>query len=297
MNKQQLQVIERAIVSTEDLFPLNQTWADIHREYNIGLTMANKLKLSRQDKAELILLVKQITGLDLNQHTMANFNQLNREEALTINVHEKMAGQAVKKKRLAIKTTANKLLKINQQQYQLPDSGFLDMALSAMHSAQHDCVLVIENFRCFDTLANMSLNLSRPFQNPLVVYRGDNVYSEHTVHQLLMQLALPVLVMPDIDLQGLVIAQSLPQVAGLVAPSLLVLEQLLNDPDKVNRSLYAQQLSGCQKALNTSICPTIKQIWQLLKKYQAGIVQEYWLHGDVELVVHPLVGTKELAGF
>lgn len=293
MNKQQLQVIERALASDQELFPLNQTWTAIHQDYNIGLTQANKLKLSVQDKSELRQLVKHKTGISLNHHNMSDFSDLTREESLALAINEKLAGQAVKANRLALRTIADKPLQINQKTYHLPDSGFLDIALDSIHSIEHGCVLVVENYRCFDGLANMSLNLAGPFHDPIVLYRGDNSYSENTLRLLLKRLNLPTLAMPDIDLQGLVIAQSLPNIAGLVAPPIYVLENLLNAPNKANKALYGQQLAGCQQTLAKHSCPTINQFWQLLKKHQAGIVQEHWLKGDIELVIHQLNTAKQ----
>ena len=37
MNKQLLAVIERAIRSDNQIFPLNQSWEFLHQQYNIGL--------------------------------------------------------------------------------------------------------------------------------------------------------------------------------------------------------------------------------------------------------------------
>jgi hypothetical protein len=189
MKKQWLTVIERAIHSEQDLFPLNQTWAEIHHDYNVGRPKGNKLELLPQDKSELVMLVKQKHGLDLNRQAVADLAGLHREQALSIGaIDEKLAGQAVKKHRMAIRALPGCALKINRQHYQLPDAGYLDTALDAITETGHNCVLVIENYRCFDVLGKMSLNLEPPFDDPLVVFRGDAVYSEKTVRQLITQL-------------------------------------------------------------------------------------------------------------
>ncbi len=285
MNKQQLSVIERAIHSAQDIYPLNQTWATLHEEYNIGLTQGTKLKLSPCDKQELLLLVKHKTGIDLAHKSMADFSVLEREEALAIAIDEKWAGQAVKKSRLAIKALPNCAVKINQHCYKLPDAVHLDVALETIKSVEHDCVLLIENYRCFDKLARINLSLSAAYSEPLVLFRGDNVYSENTVRQLLQQLQKPVLVMADIDPQGLVIAQSQPFFAGLLMPSLSIITELLADADKANHKLYAQQLTGCRYALAASSHNLIMQLWEIMQQHQAGIVQEHWLNGEFELTV------------
>ena len=211
---------------------------------------------------------------------------MNREQALSFALDEKMAGQTVKKDRLAIKTLAGHTLKINGESFSLPGCGYLDLALADISSTAHHCILLIENYRCFDRLEKMHLNLPEQYADPLVLFRGDNYYSENTVRQFLAQLNLPVLVMADLDPQGLIIAQSFPNVIGLIAPCLADLEALFKDKQKANPKLYEKQLAGCQNALSTSPHALIKQLWEMMKTHQAGLVQEYWLQADCELVVH-----------
>jgi len=65
------------------------------------------------------------------------------------------------------------------------------------------------------------------------------------------------------------------------------LEALLEDKQKANPKLYDKQLAGCQN-LSTSPHSLIRQLWGMMKKHQAGIVQEYWLQAGCALVVHGL---------
>jgi len=290
MNKQQLKVIEKAINSTEDIFPLNQTWQKLHDEYNIGLTQGKKLKLSTVDKNNLLRLVRQITGVNLEQNEIADLNLLNREDTLSFAIDEKLAGLAVKQGRLAIKALIGNGLKINDQQYNLPSFSHLDIALQNVTNTQHECILIIENYRCFDALERMNLNLDGIYKDPLVLFRGDNSYSEKTVRELLAKLKLPVIAMPDIDPKGISIAQSFQYVAGLVMPSLSELEALFKHEAYANQELYGNQFAGSYKTLATSAYPVVINVWEIMKKYQAGIVQEHWLKGNVELFVVKLTG-------
>jgi hypothetical protein len=283
MNKQQITVIERAIHSKQALFPLNKTWLALYDEYNIGLPQANKLKLSEQDKQELIALVKQKTGIDLSCQSISDTRTLSREETLSIAIDEKLAGQAVKTHRLAIKALPGHTLKILDQAYHLPDAGHLDIALENLSHTEHRCILLIENYRCFDNLEKIRLNLGPVFNDPLVLYRGDNIYRENTVRQLLAHLALPVLVMSDLDPKGLIIAQSFPEAVGLVVPKLSEIENLFNNPDIINPKLYTKQLAHCRHVLSQSRYPLILKLWKIMKQHQAGIVQEYWLNKQYEL--------------
>ncbi|MGH8550278.1 MAG: hypothetical protein ACRERU_17090 [Methylococcales bacterium] len=56
-----------------------------------------------------------------------------------------------------MKTLPGGILKINREQYRVPDSGYLDMALDAISNIGHRYVLVIENYRCFDALDRMPM--------------------------------------------------------------------------------------------------------------------------------------------
>ena len=288
MNKQLLAVIERAIKSDKQIFPLNKSWEFLHQQYNIGLKQGDKLNVTRQDKDELLDLVKHKTGLDLRHTSVADFVEMNREQALSFALDEKMAGQTVKKNRLAIKALAGHSLKINGRIYSLPGYGYLDLAWADITSTEHHCILLIENYRCFDRLEHMHLNLSDHYADPLVLFRGDNYYSENTVRSFLGQFRLPLLAMADLDPKGLIIAQSFPNIIGLIAPCLAKLEALFKDKQKANPKLYEKQLAGCQYALSNSPHAFIKRFWEMMKTHQAGIVQEYWLHADCELVMHSL---------
>ena len=288
MNKQILKVIQNALQSEKELFPLNPTWQLLHQQYNIGRTQGTKLEITSQDKAELLVLVKEATGIDLGQTVVTDFATMQREQVLAVALDEKLAGQAVKKNRLAVKALTGLALKVNDQAYALPPCGHLDIALTDLSSTAHRCILIIENYRCFDRLENLHLDLATDYDDPLVLYRGDNSYSQQAVRQLLANLDLPVLVMADLDPQGLLIVQSFANVTGLVAPCLTDLEALLNDRLKSNSRLYTKQSAGCQIALDNSRYDLIRKIWGMLKTHQAGIVQEYWLQNGCKLIVHRL---------
>lgn len=288
MNKQLLKVIEGAIRSDKQVFPLNKSWGYLHQHYNIGQTQGNTLKVTPQDKDELVAVVKLEAGIDLEQISVADFSTMNREAALSFALDEKIAGQAVKKDHLAIKALTGMALKINGLSCSLPNCGHLDMALADISGAAHNCILIIENYRCFDHLENMQLNLPDQYDDPLVLFRGDNYYSENSVRQLSAQLNLPVLAMVDLDPKGLIIAQSFPDAMGLLAPCLADLEALFKDKQIVNPKLYEKQLADCQTALSNSPSALIRHLWKMMKTYQAGIVQEYWLQAHYKLVVHSM---------
>ncbi|MFI3138155.1 MAG: hypothetical protein QX197_15370 [Methylococcaceae bacterium] len=288
MNKQLLKIIQGALQSDKQLFPLNRSWTLLHEQYNIGRTQGNKLQLTLQDKAELLTLAKHTSGIDLAETQVTDFVTLQREQILAVAVDEKLAGQAVKKDRLAIKTLSGQALKINGYAYSMPDCGHMDLALSDLSSTLHRCVLIIENYRCFDALSKIDLTLFKPYTDPLVLFRGDNTYSENTVRRLLALLNLPVIVMADLDPKGLLIVQSFPKVCGLIAPCHADLDSLFKDTQKANAHLYTKQLASCQQALEDSPYAVIRAFWARMKAHQAGIVQEYWLLDAYTLVMHSM---------
>ncbi len=283
MNKQQLKVIERAIHAEQEFFTLNNAWRDLHDQYNIGTLQANAIRLTLDDKRELACLVRAKTGFDPSRQTVQDLASLQRDEALALVKDEKMAGRKVKENRLAVKTLPGHDLKLNQQLHRLPDSGYLDIALEDIDSCQHRSILIIENYRCFDQLQKLRFKENIWQCEPLVIFRGDTVFSENTVRQLLQKLDLPVIVMADIDPKGLLIAQSFPRLIGLAAPELSVLESLLVNDHYASSELYAKQYAGCRNQLAITPYPLILKLWGMLQNHQAGIVQEHWMSGDLSL--------------
>ena len=164
---------------------------------------------------ELRDLVKKITHIDLQQVSPGEFTVMEREQALSLAIDEKLAGQAVKKNRVAIKPLPDRTLKLNGQNYRLPGNGHCDMALESIASVEHQSIWIIENYRCFDRLGAIELHELAALTEPLVVFRGDHVYQAGTVLSLIEKHPLPVWVMGDLDPKGLSIAQSYPNFAGV----------------------------------------------------------------------------------
>ncbi len=292
MNKQHIRMIQRALDTEQTQFALNDGWRELHEQYNIGWLHTKYIDLTANDKRQLGDLVRAETALDLTRFKVDDLKSLDREQALALVNNEKMAGKAVKQQRLALKSLPGCPLKLNQHQYHLPDSGYLDMGLADIASCQHQTVLIVENYRCFDQLQKHQFKAMVGQYDPLVIFRGDQVFSEKTVRQLLQQLDLPVLVMADLDPRGLLIAQSFPNLIGLIAPELALLEMLF-EQQKIkftNPVLYTKQHAGSHKRLASTSYLLIQQIWELIKNAQAGIAQEHWLEKQLELSVLAING-------
>jgi len=286
MDKRLVSLIQRAVQSPQAIFPFNASWQALHHEYNIGAPLGNRIRLDERDKAELVALVRQIAGLDLRTASVEEFADLDRHEALRLGHQEKWAGRPVGARRLLLKALPGRPLRIGGQSLPLPSRGHLDIARDAVEGLDHEAVIVVENYACFDRLGQMRLVLDGRWANAAAVYRGDPHASRtDDVLGFLRAQALPVLALVDIDPAGLVIAQTLPGVAGLLAPPLPVLDGLLGQG---NPELCRKQRPGAEQSLRGSPHPFIRQCWALIESHGAGVAQERWLQGDVEVVVHRL---------
>lgn len=287
MDKRLAGMIERALRSDETLFPYNAGWQHLHREYNIGLPQGTRIRLSGRDKAELADLLRRATGLDVARSSLADLAKAGRAEALAHVRDEKWAGGKVSAGRLALKVLPGHSLCLGGRELQLPPRGHLDIAAEAVRGLVHDAILVVENYECFDQLDRIVWALDEDYRNPLAVYRGDTgTYRADVAAGWLCSEALPVLAMADFDPAGLVIAQSLPRLAGLVLPDLAVLDGLLKA--RGNPALYHAQRPAAARALAGSPSALVRELWAMIERRQTGLVQERWLWGDVALRIHPL---------
>jgi len=285
-----LRAAEAAIKQKKERVSLkSKSWQFLHEEYEVGSAQGYDLKLTAHDRARLLEIIQLENGINLQETSLADFSDMHREEALEHTSDEKLAGKKVKAQRLAFKVLAGQCLYISQQQYDLPEFCHIDMCLEQLKSIEHSCIIIVENYRCFDQLQKIKLNLPSEYANPLVMYRGDKEYSEQTLRQLLETVRLPVIAMFDIDLKSLLMACSFPYVIGLMCVSLPELEVLLQ---KGNAELYAKQLPGCKQALDISEEPVIKALWTLLRNHQKVWVQEHDLGAGYELGVMTFITLK-----
>ncbi len=279
--KVNIKSIENALNKKLAQVPLKGAWLRLHQEYGVGLPQGMKLALSSDDYEKLIDIVELETGVNLRATSVSDFKEMQREQVLTLAHDEKMSGKKVKADRLALKTLSQQPLLINQASYQIPAVGHSDINIEQIESVEHNCLLIVENYRCFDQIQQIKLALPAQYRNPLVLYRGDKEYSEKTLHTLLRQCSLPVIAMMDIDLKSLLIAHSLEQVIGLMCMPLMALDSALHQSG--NAALYAKQLPSNYQALSNIDEPVLNDIVDLLSKHQKVWVQEHDLAAQYSL--------------
>ncbi len=283
MDKRLVAFIQRAVQSDRELFLYNASWQALHREFNVGSPLGTKIRISAQDKTELAELVLKMEGVDVRTGSMAEFSSMNRHESLQKSRQEKWAGKAVASGRILLKSLPDHLLVVNGKHISLPERSHLDIAHETIVDLGHDAALVVENYECFDRIHQIEFGLA---VNPVIVYRGDpNASRANDVMAFIKSHQLSVLALVDIDPAGLVIAQSLPGVVGVLAPSLTKLDALLQNG---SLELYRKQRPGSEQALRNSQNALIRELWAMIEHHQAGLVQERWLDGDVEIVMHPM---------
>ena len=245
-------------------------------DYNIGQRLGASLAFSAADRASIRQLLLSAEGIDAATTHPSQWNGLSRTASLVQGGNEKMTDAVVRRDRVAIKALPARSLLLDGQRIALPPGANLDLAWPwvAAHCG-HTSALLVENWEAFEAVHQVTFDLSRAGDNPLVVFRGSPVYRPDHALALLQKLRLPVFALVDYDPAGLVIAQSLPHFAGLMAPPLPELASALKAC--TNHVRYRSQLMQAQAALEGAGHPEIAAYWKLLQAHGAALPQEYFL--------------------
>jgi len=245
-------------------------------QYNIGQRVGASLTFSNKDKEDIRKLLLATEGIDAASTAPDQWSGLSRSESLAHGGNEKLTDVSVRSGRVAVKALPNKYLLLDQHNIYLPIGSNLDLDWHwLVEHCGHTSVLLVENWEAFDGIHQVTFDLSRAGENPLVVFRGSPVYRQDYVVSLLTGLSLPVFAFVDYDPAGLVIAQSLPYFAGLISPSPDELQAALARTK--NHLRYRSQLPETQAVLNNAVHTDIIQHWQLLQEYGKALPQEYFL--------------------
>nr|WP_294863800.1 hypothetical protein [uncultured Pseudogulbenkiania sp.] len=244
--------------------------------YNIGQRVGTSLVFSDEDKEDIRKLLLATEGIDATTTAPDQWNGLSRAESLAHGGNEKLTDASVRSDRVAVKALPGRSLLLDGQHVTLPAGANLDLDWHWLVSnSSHATVLLVENWEVFDGIHQVTFNLSRSGENPLVIFRGSPAYRQDHVMSLLNALSLPVFAFVDYDPAGLVIAQSLPHFSGLISPPSDDLEAALVTTKNYQR--YRNQLPEAQAVLNASIFPEIEKYWNLLQRHGKALPQEYFL--------------------
>lgn len=162
------------------------------------------------------------------------------------------------------------LLKLNNAlPYQnLPAICFTDLDWQQIPLAAFDALLVVENLDCFYQLERFQLTL--PYSQPLIIYRGDTQYSSgcSALCAAWQATTKPSLYFGDADLAGLAIAHSLGCNAMLL-PEFSQLQQTAS-----SEMLESKQLKYQQGLLALSVNPAFAPYQQLICQQLKGLRQQ-----------------------
>lgn len=275
LNQRLAETLKKIIRSDDSRFTLTGSLSTFSHEFNLGSVKGKSIYFNSIEKEDIrkLLVVK---GYDLTASLVAG---MTRSEKLSITPDEKAGGGSLKRNRISIKTLANQPLLLNDECLMLPLRSHLDIELSSLKDSGHDCVIFVENYDNFNNVHENPITLPTAYKKPMVIYRGDKNESRlDAVMSYLDLCKLPVFAYVDIDPFGLANVQGLSNLVGVLTPEISILEALLSDTKTKRNDLYERHYAGCYALLDrlpdNHPC---KGLWNLIKKYKAGVVQEQFL--------------------
>jgi hypothetical protein len=275
MNKQLVKVLLRVVQSPEERFTGTKALHGFLDDYHIGWTKGATCCFDGMAKARIRELL-QAQGIAPETPPDA-WDQLTRAESLALGRDEKWAGGPARRDRVAVKTLLGQPLLIGHQPLLLPPRSHLEAdAVEIGGSVEHDTVLLVENWECFDRIHEMQLDFSAAGPNPLVLWRGGSSEARVDASQnFLKTLNRPVWAFVDYDPAGLVIAAKLPRLQGIISPDHAVLGRLLKAHGLEDR--YRCQLPGATTFLDNCVHQAVVSLWTMLRQAGRALPQEIFI--------------------
>jgi len=275
MDKQLVKVLLRVVQSPEERFTGSKTLRGFLDDYRIGWTKGATCCFDATAKARIRELL-QAQGIAPETPPDA-WEGLTRAESLALGRDEKWAGGPARRDRLAMKTLPGLPLLVGHESLLLPPRCHLEAdALEIGGSVEHNTVLLVENWECFDRIHEVRLDFSAAGPNTLVLWRGGSSEARADASQnFLKTLNQPVWAFVDYDPAGLVIAATLPCLQGIIAPEATVLAELLEKHGLEDR--YRTQLPAAASSLDQAGHPAVSFLWPLLRQAGRALPQEIFI--------------------
>lgn len=275
MEKQLVKVLLRVVQSQDERFTGSKVLRGFLDDYHIGWTKGATCCFDAPAKARIreLLLAQGIAP----ETPPDAWNGLTRAESLALGRDEKWAGGPARRDRVAMKTLPGRPLLIGHESILLLPRCHLEAdALEIAGNVQHDTVLLVENWECFDRIHAVHLDFSAAGANPLVLWRGGSGEARVDASmRFLKTLNRPVWAFVDYDPAGLVIAATLPGLQGIIAPDSEVLIALLEKHGLEDR--YRTQLPTAVPSLDRSGHPAVAFLWPLLRQAGRALPQEIFI--------------------
>ena len=274
LSKQTVRALLRVAQSTDERFAASRVLKAFSGAYGIGRSKGTGLLFDEKDTTSIREILR-AEGIDPSTDPGA-WDGISRARALHLGRNEKFASTPVKRQRVALKTLPGNPLHIGGQALMLPPGCHLDVnGATASGLLAHESLLLVENWESFNRIHATDLDLSPPGENPLVVWRGDqsDTRADHAL-ALLQALDVPVWAFVDFDPAGLLIADSLPRLAGIVSPEH---ERLERDLVHGLSERYQDQLPMAAAALDASTREPVRLLWAIIRRYGRALPQERYL--------------------
>lgn len=272
-----IQVLLRCVQSPNASFRTGVTLSRFVSDFGIGSRRRQSFVFSTADKDRIRALLN-AANVPLDADPAA-FKSMTRTEALRWGDNEKQTRRAVRQNRIALKSLyPDQRLYISDDPLRLPPGAHLDCDWTQIRlNGHHDWIIVIENWETFLRPDRYLNRLDFPGTSPLVAWRGDPTLSMRGLLDWLETHKLPVAAFVDFDPKGLIIANALPRLQHVVAPSLIDLTALLEGKDgKGLAERYAIQVAQCQNTLDSATNPDIRALWKVIRHAGRALPQEYY---------------------
>lgn len=257
-------------------YPASAQLKDFCLEYGLGLEKRRFWVFSEAEIGKVKIILLNLYGIDWKTDPSA-WEGKTRAEALTLGSDEKLTSKTVRQNRVAVKALDGRPLLLGRHDTTyLPGGANLDIDWQWLaKNSRHREVLVIENWENFEN-CHLTPLLDETPGNPLVVFRGfPQVYTQDHVVDLLSALACPTLAFVDLDPQGLLIANTLPGFDRMIAPDVMVLEEMLKTSR--NHERYRLQVKHAAEALQSLKHEQLRSLFELMERHQAALPQEIFI--------------------
>lgn len=277
MEARLVKMLLRYVQSDKERFTVNASLDAFVREYGprVGDRKGQSIYMTPAQKQVVCeLLSSEGVSADTSPD---GWDGLTRAEALSVGNNEKFAQEPVKRHRVAVKALHPSLsLFLNGQSLLLPARCHVEVDYAELGDmAQHDWIVVVENWECFNDIHVAADSLAFPGQNPLIVWRGDkdSVRTDGML-AMLRNLKQPVAAFVDYDPSGMVIARFLPRLEMVIAPPLIELTKMMQR-GLVER--YMDQIAGCQAVLEKMDVACVAAVWNVIRLSGRALPQEIFL--------------------
>jgi hypothetical protein len=265
--------------SVREEFPASKVLREFVAENGIGLISHNKAIFGHFHKERIRAL---LLAMNIDPDTAPDaWSDCTRTKALAIGPDEKWTERKVRGSRIAIKALEGCSLIIDGRPLWLPRGANLEWSVGeSLSRVAHSAVVVVENWETFEEIDWLQVDFSPAGSNPLILWRGGGQNATvGAAYEFLRGYGKPVWSAPDYDPAGLLIAASLPNLAGVLSPPAEKLVAMLESCRLHQR--FMDQLPGAQAALNAATHADIKRLWAIVQHHGKALPQEYLTTADV----------------